>query len=167
MKNYKKTLLSFITNVIRLITRPVYLLITITLIALFPAKKLTPTAPMIPINLKHNYRSFFICTEEIMERTRQILGLNLSPAYHLLLDKTEYFEEVRYLDLIEDMYLSSPDPREYLDYYEFLQDWQIDYLMKPIKEKYAKTNEELLPDIEFFSARIPTLSYFSLEYWPY
>jgi hypothetical protein len=48
-----------------------------------------------------------------------------------------------------------------------MQDWEIEQEMKPIKEKELKERDQLLPRLDFLSARIPKLCYCSLEYWPY
>jgi hypothetical protein len=80
----------------------------------------------------------------------------------------EYLQELDYLKFLEDydFILSTDNPMHYLDY-ECMEDWHLEQGLKPIREEQTKTQQELLLQIEFVSAYIPTLSYVSLEYWPY
>ncbi|KAF0250217.1 MAG: hypothetical protein FD167_377 [bacterium] len=165
-KNPSLSLLSVIVTAISLITRPVYLLIAITLIGLFPAKKLKPTASFQPSNVEHTSRSYYVSTEDIMLRTRRVLGLNLNPRANIWIDKIEYLEELHQLRFLEefDFVLSTDNPIQYLDP---MQEWDLEEAIKSIYEKHEKTQQQLVPEIEFLSAYISTLRYCSLEYWPY
>lgn len=171
MKNHKNpllSLLSVIAKIFKLITRPVYLAVAITLITLFPAKKLKLTAPIQPSNVEHSQKDAFVSTQDIMVRTRMILGLNLDPKANIWIDKMEYLEELEHLDFLEgyDFALSAENPRHDLDY-DRMEEWYLQEQIKSINEENAKIQKELSSEIEFLSAYISTLRYCSLEYWPY
>jgi len=158
----------FIKSVVSLMTRPIYRLIVILLIGLFPGKKLRPSVPIESTNIEHSHKSFFISTEELMERSRKVLKLNPNPKANLWIDKKEYLQELEYLKFLEDydFILSTADPSEDLDY-DRMENWHLEQEIKSIREQQTKTQQEVLLQIEVHSAYIPTLSYISLEYWPY
>ncbi len=54
-----------------------------------------------------------------------------------------------------------------MEYLDPMEEWDLEEAIKSIYEKHAKTQQELIPEIEFLSAYISTLRYCSLEYWPY
>ena len=170
MKNQQVVFIKSFISLISSITRPIYRVILILLVGLLPSKKLRPSAPIEPTNIEHNHKSFFISTEELMERSRKVLELNPDPKskVNLWIDKMEYLQEIQRLKFLVDydFILSSADPREGLDY-EHMEDWYLEQELKPIREQQAKTQQEVLLQIEVHSAYIPTLSYISLEYWPY
>lgn len=163
----KKEQVSFITSLIRLITSPIYTVIAVMLIAIFPAKKLKIRALIKPLNIRYRTNTSSSSTE-IMLRTKSLLRFS-SCSDAMWIDKLEYLEYVEYLDCLYrlDSALCDCHPAEYLDFYELLEDWEIDARMEPIKEKQRNRQQEIEPEIEFLSTYIPKLCYVSLEYWPY
>jgi hypothetical protein len=177
-KTQQTPLLSFIVNGVRLITRPVYLAIAITLIGLFPAKKLKLTAHLEPSNIKHTHTACFVSTEEIIRRVRKLTN---SPDSINWLDRSEYEDE---LTQIYDAEKIGEFTNQCVDYYDLSYEYEAEgrcsseeiWLM--LKDKYEQSCAEydaqyehrvksLALELKTMSVYVLKLSYCSLYYWPY
>ncbi|MFY9225924.1 MAG: hypothetical protein WAQ98_24815, partial [Blastocatellia bacterium] len=111
MKTNRNQLLTLIARLISLITRPIYMVMLITLVALFPSKKIRQTPIVNNSNTTENQRMFVLSSGQML---RKIKWSYKDPANFNWLNRTDYEDYLAEIDILEravvnDLYVDYSD----------------------------------------------------------
>lgn len=173
MKTNRNQLLTLIARLISLITRPIYMVMLIALVALFPSKKIRQTPIVNDSNTTESQRIFVLSSGQML---RKIKWSYKDPANFNWLNRTDYEDYLAEIDIFERAVVNDL----YVDYsdlcYEYDPEnlWSSEELWEILKDKYhslvikyEQDKESLTQSLKDLKAQALKFSYCSFYYWPY
>jgi len=173
MKTHRNQLLTLIASLISLITRPIYVMMLIALVALFPSRKIRQTPIVNDNNTTESQRIFVLSSGQML---RKIKWSYKDPTNFNWLNRTDYEDYLAEIDILERAVANNL----YADYsdlcYEYDPDnlWSSEELWEILKDKYhslvikyEQDRQFLIENLENLKAQALNFSYCSFYYWPY